>query len=86
MKDRQVARVASMVTASEIAAYAYCPEQWRLEHGLKLSGGHVTARAQVTEEHTAWHRVEHTTTWMIWWAIRVVLAGLVLFLLFLWGT
>ncbi len=25
------------VTASEIASYAYCPEQWRLEYGLGIS-------------------------------------------------
>ena len=24
------------ITASEIACFAYCPEQWRLEYGLKL--------------------------------------------------
>lgn len=25
-----------LVTASEIACYAYCPEQWRLQYGLGL--------------------------------------------------
>ena len=25
-----------MVTATEIAAFVYCPEQWRLEHGQGL--------------------------------------------------
>jgi len=25
-----------LVTASEIAAFVYCPEAWRLEHGLGL--------------------------------------------------
>jgi hypothetical protein len=25
-----------MISASEIAAFAYCPEQWRLEYGLGL--------------------------------------------------
>jgi hypothetical protein len=25
-----------MVSASEIAAFAYCPEQWRLEYGLGM--------------------------------------------------
>jgi hypothetical protein len=25
-----------LVTATEIAAWVYCPEQWRLQHGLGL--------------------------------------------------
>jgi hypothetical protein len=25
-----------MMTATEIAAFVYCPERWRLEHGLGL--------------------------------------------------
>jgi hypothetical protein len=29
-------RIPDVVTASEIAAFVYCPEQWRLEHGLGL--------------------------------------------------
>jgi hypothetical protein len=25
-----------LITANEIACFAYCPEQWRLEYGLEL--------------------------------------------------
>ena len=25
-----------LITASELACFAYCPEQWRLEYGLEL--------------------------------------------------
>ncbi len=32
-----------MVTASEIAAFVYCPEAWRLEHGLGLEAGNREA-------------------------------------------
>jgi len=32
-----------MVTASEIAAFVYCPEAWRLEHGLGLEAGNRAA-------------------------------------------
>ena len=28
-----------LVTATEIAAFVYCPEQWRLEHGQGLEPG-----------------------------------------------
>jgi hypothetical protein len=30
---------AELVTASEIAAFVYCPEAWRLEYGLAAGGG-----------------------------------------------
>lgn len=33
---RGTKRSAGLITASEIACYAYCPEQWRLEYGLGL--------------------------------------------------
>ncbi len=29
-------RKRELVTATEIACWAYCPEQWRLQHGLGL--------------------------------------------------
>ena len=32
-----------IVTASEIAAFVYCPEAWRLEHGLGLEAGNREA-------------------------------------------
>jgi len=34
-----------MVTASEIAAFVYCPEAWRLEHRLGLEAGNRAAMA-----------------------------------------
>jgi hypothetical protein len=86
MKNQEVSRVSPLVTASELAAYAYCPEQWRLEHGLKRLSGNVTARAQGTEDHTAWQTVERTTTSTMWWAMRVVIACLVLLQFILWCT
>jgi hypothetical protein len=30
-------RAAEVISAEEIACYAYCPEQWRLQHGLGLT-------------------------------------------------
>jgi hypothetical protein len=32
----QVVEGMILVAAAEIACYAYCPEQWRLEYGLRL--------------------------------------------------
>src|SRR5206468_1409524 len=39
------------ITASEIAAFVYCPEQWRLEHGLGLEPGNRAARDAGTRPH-----------------------------------
>ncbi len=41
-----------MVTASEVAAFVYCPEAWRLEHGLGLEAGNREA-LEAGERHHA---------------------------------
>jgi hypothetical protein len=33
-----------LITASEIACFAYCPERWRLAYGLELLSGNPAAR------------------------------------------
>ena len=40
-----------LVTAIEIAAFVYCPEQWRLEHGLGLEPGNRAALDAGTHHH-----------------------------------
>ena len=40
-----------MVTASEIAAFVYCPEAWRLEKGLGLEPGNQQALDAGTQHH-----------------------------------
>jgi hypothetical protein len=40
-----------LVTASEIAAFAYCPEQWRLEYGLGLKPENQAAMVAGTHHH-----------------------------------
>jgi hypothetical protein len=30
-------RAAQLITAEELSCFAYCPEQWRLQHGLGLA-------------------------------------------------
>src|SRR5438045_3244462 len=40
-----------MVTASEIASFVYCPEAWRLEHGLGLEPGNRATRAAGDRHH-----------------------------------
>lgn len=47
MKDRDP----ELVTASEIASYAFCPEAWRLGEGLGLHPGNGTSRARGEVAH-----------------------------------
>lgn len=46
-------REPEMVTAREIASFAYCPEQWRLEHGLGLSAANQAELDAGRRHHTA---------------------------------
>jgi hypothetical protein len=45
-----------MVTASEIASFVYCPEQWRLQYGM----GHLPENQKgldAGERHHAWKAI-----------------------------
>jgi CRISPR-associated exonuclease Cas4 len=42
---------AELITASELACYAYCPEQWRLEYGLGLEPTNRAALAAGSRHH-----------------------------------
>ena len=41
----------TLVTASELASFVYCPEQWRLEHGLGLPPENRAALDAGTRHH-----------------------------------
>lgn len=47
-----------MISATEIASWAFCPEAWRLEHGLKFKPGNARSRAAGERHHVAKARVE----------------------------
>ena len=36
-------RASDLITAEEIACFVYCPEQWRLQHGLGLPSANQDA-------------------------------------------
>lgn len=40
-----------MITAHEIACWAYCPEQWRLQYGLGLPAENRMAMSAGTRQH-----------------------------------
>lgn len=58
MGDRRRHRkgAADLIGAEEMASFAYCPEQWRLQYGLRLpSANRVAISARVPR---AWHRIQ----------------------------
>jgi hypothetical protein len=48
---RKRGRGSGMVTAAEVAAFVYCPEQWRLQEGLGLAPGNRAALDAGTRHH-----------------------------------
>jgi hypothetical protein len=48
--DRQKSNP-ELITAAEIACFAYCPEQWRLQYGLGLPPGNRVAMDAGTQHH-----------------------------------
>jgi hypothetical protein len=72
-----------LITASEIACFAYCPEQWRLEYGLELLPANQAALDAGTRHHARKALAEQVAGWSI--AIgRVIVVAVVLILLLLW--
>jgi hypothetical protein len=44
-------RADDLISATEIASWAYCPEQWRFEHGLGLKSVNQREKAAGTSHH-----------------------------------
>ena len=55
---RHRTRPPDTVTATEIASWVYCPEQWRLEHGLGLPPANREERTAGTRHHARKATVE----------------------------
>jgi hypothetical protein len=47
-----------LVSAAEIACFAYCPEQWRLQYGLGVEPGNRSSLDAGTRHHRAKAAVE----------------------------
>lgn len=73
------------VTASEVAAWAYCPEQWRLQYGLGLKPENQGAIEAGNRHHARKAVAEQVAGGAIWMGrCLAVLAVLVLLLLLWW--
>ena len=79
-RERQTER---LITASEIASFAYCPEQWRLQYGLGLPAENQTALAAGTRHHARKAAAERIAGLSIILGRLIVAAGLVLLLLWM---
>jgi hypothetical protein len=69
-----------LITAAEIACFAYCPEQWRLQYGLDLDAGNRAAMDAGTRHHGRKAIAERIAGLAIALGQLILVAGLVLFL------
>ena len=68
------------ITASEIASFAYCPEQWRLQYGLGMAAENQAARDAGTRHHKGKAVTERIAGSALFLGRLIVAAGLVLLL------
>ena len=78
---RRGRRDEGLVTASEIASFAYCAEQWRLEHGLCLPAENQAAKDAGTRHHGCKAVAERLAGWSIGLGRLAMLVALLLLLL-----
>jgi hypothetical protein len=76
-------RELALVSAAEIACFAYCPEQWRLQYGLELLPANRAALDAGTRHHERKAAAEHVAGGSIGIGRALIVAALVLLLL-LW--
>ena len=89
MKDRATRNAGNsvLVTASEIACWAYCPEQWRLEYGQGLPPANRAAMDAGTQHHERKAVAERVAGGSITLGrFLAVLAAVVLLLLLWWWS
>ena len=48
---KQVKAASDLISAEEMACFAYCPEQWRLQYGLGLPPANRAALVAGTRHH-----------------------------------
>jgi len=75
---RRGGRPEDLVTASEIACYAYCPEQWRLEYGLGLLAENQATLDAGTRHHARKAAAERLADWSIRLGLAIIVAVLLL--------
>ena len=69
------------ITASQVAAYAYCAESWRLAQGLGRESRHAPLMQQGIAAHEAWQGTERASARLTWLGLALMLVALAGFLL-----
>ena len=73
-----------MVSAQEVACFAYCPEQWRLQYGLNLSPANRAAMDAGTHHHERKAMAERVAGGSITLGRFLAVLAVVVLLLLLW--
>jgi hypothetical protein len=79
---RKRARSPDLITATEIASFVYCPEQWRLQYGVGLAAENRASLA-AGDRHHAWKALTERLASLVIGLGRVLIVIAVL-LLVLW--
>ncbi len=80
---RRRSRPSDLITASEIAGYAFCAEAWRLEYGLGLPAENRAARDAGTRHHARKATAERIAGGVLGLARVLIVLAVVALLLFL---
>lgn len=87
MKSKRVGNDARPVTAMEVASYVYCPEAWRLGHGLGLLSENQKELGVGIAHHAGMAAVEVRSSLALRLALRLILlSGILLGLAFFRGS
>jgi hypothetical protein len=81
---RRRQREDDFITAAELACFAYCPEQWRLEYGLGLAPANQAALDGGTRHHDRKAVAERITGGSIMLGRFLAILAAVVLLLLLW--
>ena len=68
------------ISASEVASFAYCPEAWRLDHGLELTPENRPALENGVIEHREWQQVEQRSSSIVRVAMWLFAAAVILWI------
>jgi hypothetical protein len=74
-------RSEDLITASEIACFAYCPEQWRLQSGLGRPAENQAALDTGTRHHAVKAAAERVAAWSIRIGLVLVVTAVVVLLI-----
>jgi hypothetical protein len=77
-------RPEDLITATGVASFVYCPEQWRLEYGVGLPAENLSALDHGTRDHARKALVERLASWSI--RLGLVIAIVALGRLLMWAN